>query len=123
MKLFYILSQYYLLRPDLLGILTAMLSLLTHAPAVTQSMRHLPWITMGITVPLFVSPVMRHLWVDLGTGNANFVFFQGLCMWVSLGLLLLELVTAMLRVSNGEEKEKGEATGMEEEEEGCGHVK
>lgn len=59
-------------------------------------MRSLPWIVCGITASLILSPLMFHLWLSLGTGNANFVFFQGLIMWLFAGLGIIEFIYAII---------------------------
>jgi len=69
-----------------------------HAPAV--GMRFLPLITLGVAVPMAVSGTMLHLWTTVGTGNANFLFFQGLVMWVFLATGTIEFTNATIREIN-----------------------
>ena len=60
-------------------------------------MRFLPLITLGITVPMVVSETMLKLWTAIGNGNANYLFFQGLVMWVFLATALIEFTNATIR--------------------------
>jgi GPI transamidase subunit PIG-U len=64
----------------------------SHAPTV--GMRFLPLITLGVAVPMAVSGTMLHLWTTVGTGNANFLFFQGLVMWVFLATGMLHCTSS-----------------------------
>lgn len=65
-----------------------------------QGMRLLPLITLGIAVPMVVSECMLGLWTRTGTGNANYLFFQGLVMWVFLALAIIEFTNATIREIN-----------------------
>ena len=79
-------------------LLISAMFLVNHSDVVAK-MRSLPLITMGITVPLVVSPVMLDVWVQRGTGNANYFFFQGLCLWLFCALGITEFCSALLRKS------------------------
>lgn len=72
------------------------LGLLLQYPQVVRKMRHLPFIATGIVVPLILSPLMFVLWVDYGTGNANYFFFQGVCLWLFAALGIAEFTNAVL---------------------------
>ena len=56
------------------------------------------WIAMGISVPCVSGPVAGYLWLDLGTGNANYLFFQGLCLYFFLSVGLIEIAHALMVV-------------------------
>lgn len=71
--------------------------LLLQHEQIVQRMRHVPLIGAGIAVPLVVSPLMFMLWVDKGTGNANYCFFQGLCLWLFCALGISEFCVAVMR--------------------------
>ena len=66
----------------ILYVLLAMAVLLFFQSKIVCRMRYLSLITAGILVPLLVSPAMTQLWLQYGTGNANYCFFQGLCQWL-----------------------------------------
>lgn len=66
----------------ILDVLLAMAVLLFFQSKIVCRMRYLSLITAGILVPLLVSPAMTQLWLQYGTGNANYCFFQGLCQWL-----------------------------------------
>ena len=63
----------------------------------TMGMRFLPLITLGITIPMLVSPTMLTLWTVTGNGNANYLFFQGLVMWAFLATAMVEFTNATIR--------------------------
>ena len=63
-------------------------------------MKYKAFISIGILIPLVVSPVMFHQWAYLGTGNANFLFFQGFVMWIFCALGLIEYAAALAFESN-----------------------
>lgn len=103
MELVFVVFQIYQSRPDVAGIGLMLVALLAREEGqVAAAMRHLSWILLAIAVPVLVSPVMRHLWLHWGTGNANFLFFQGYAQWVSLVLFVLEYVSAYLKLKQGE---------------------
>ena len=72
----------------------------TNTPTPTVGMRFLPLIALGIAVPMAVSEPMLELWTGNGTGNANFLFFQGLIMWVFLATGIIEFTNATTREIN-----------------------
>ncbi len=69
------------------------LLLLSHKQVVAK-MRNLPWIITGLLVPTALSTSVHHQWVELGTVNANYLFFLSLCMWLFYALGVVEFVTA-----------------------------
>ena len=74
-------------------------TLLAMHTSVLQHMRYLPWIALGVLVPVVLSPLMLSLWTVVGSGNANFLFFQGLCMWGFVALGLVEFTSAAVLVN------------------------
>lgn len=72
--------------------------LLCRHTQVVKGMRHVPLICAGIVVPIVVSPLMASLWVDYGTGNANYCFFQGLCLWLFCAFGIAEFTNAFLKL-------------------------
>ena len=67
--------------------------LATHTRTVRR-MRYLPPVVGGMVVVWCVQPVTYDLWMRLGTGNANFLFFQGLALWVLAALGLIDFLGA-----------------------------
>jgi ABC-type amino acid transport system permease subunit len=63
---------------------------------VLSKIKNLPILILTLITTYVVSYVMKYLWLDLKTGNANFLFFQGLCMWVAYGLFIIEYIKAMI---------------------------
>jgi len=72
------------------------IALLALHPRVTRRMR--PWlcaiVALCMTVPAVASPALLSLWLELGTGNANFLFFQGLAMWMAGNAGIAEFIAA-----------------------------
>jgi hypothetical protein len=87
-----------LFRRDLrvLDVLLGLVLLGQHADIV-RNMKHQWLITAGILVPLLASPVTFRLWAHYGTGNANYFFFQGVCLWLFAALGVTEFTAALLR--------------------------
>ncbi|KAG6831715.1 hypothetical protein H0H87_004266 [Tephrocybe sp. NHM501043] len=50
-------------------------------------------------------PLFNHLWLNQGTGNANFYYASTLVFACSNGAALLDCIWAGLRIAIGEEKE------------------
>lgn len=67
--------------------------LLSHEDVVSK-MKSMSWISLGILLPLTLFPIMIYLWLGLGTGNANYVFFQGLAFYSFYGLAIIEFISA-----------------------------
>ena len=61
---------------------------------VAEYMNYKPIVLVGLVLAAVMSPVMMHLWVSTGTGNANYVFFQGLFMWLMYALGILDFCRA-----------------------------
>ena len=73
------------------------IALLMQHTEIIRGMHTLPIIVAGITVPAILSPLMFSLWVDRGTGNANYFFFQGLCLWLFCALGIVEFTSSFMR--------------------------
>ena len=69
---------------------TYIICLLTCSLKYFLSIRNLFWILTGIFLPAFMYPIMYHLWAEIGTGNANYLFFQTLLLWSSYSFLIIE---------------------------------
>ncbi len=68
-------------------------------PQIVEKMRSVPWIAAGLLVPSVLSPLVLEMWSTKGTANANYLFFQALCMWVFLALGIVEYVTAFCKIA------------------------
>lgn len=87
-----------------------LLSLLSLHPHLVDSMRLKMVIILGSLVAAVDMPVMLHLWLDIRSGNVNYLYFQTLVWGVFLSLLLLEFTGAAVRGQKAErEKEKVKA--------------
>ena len=104
---------------DMNDVMFLLLILWVRCNSVIAHMRYLPIITMGIILPVVISPIMFDLWVKKGSGNANFLFFQGLALWVFLALFVIEFVNTVIRseqesqVDQKEQNTTSKASGEE----------
>ena len=73
-----------------------MLSLLSSQFSIASKMNKWPIICLGISLPLALSPVLLSLWVKLGSANANFLFFNGVFLWVILAVMVIEFTAVSL---------------------------
>ena len=73
-----------------------LLTLLLTCHDISFKMKHWPLILLGVTVSMAVSPLLLHLWIGLGAGNANYLFFNGLLLWVCLAGGVLEFTSVAL---------------------------
>jgi membrane protein implicated in regulation of membrane protease activity len=89
------------------------IALLSLDVELLRGIKYLRFITLGILIPLTVTPNMYFLWVKLGTGNANFLFFQGLCFWVFLTMFLIEYIHSYLKRLDAQSSISDSDQGME----------
>lgn len=54
-----------------------------------------------VNVCMVVSPLMTRLWLVYGTGNANYLFFQGFALWLLCAIGIIEW-TKVLSVASGD---------------------
>lgn len=48
-------------------------------------------------VPMLLLPTMRHVWLQAGTGNANFYYFQTVILNVILSIFVLQFLAALVK--------------------------
>lgn len=77
--------------------------------SIVLKMRYKAIIAIGLIITCVLSPLMHFMWVQTGNGNANFLFFQGLALWIVAALGIIEFVRASLRYNEYDEK-RGEET-------------
>lgn len=65
---------------------------------IVQHLRNKVLVAIGLLIPLVLSPLMFDLWVRIGTGNANYLFFQGFIMWIFFGLGLIEYIKVIKKM-------------------------
>ncbi len=74
---------------------------------VLTQMRFLPLILFSVVTTAVISPLMLSLWIQSGSGNANYLFFQGWVMCIFIALYITEyLNTAVRMLLTDEEKDK-----------------
>lgn len=63
---------------------------------ILSSLRARGIIVAGMIVPLVLYPWWIYLWISMGTGNPNYLFFNGLLLWIFLALYWIELLRSTL---------------------------
>lgn len=66
-------------------------------PRTSARMRLVIPVGMAALVPSLLLPTMRHLWLQAGTGNANFYYFQTVALNVLLAVFVLQFVAALVK--------------------------
>ena len=79
--------------PDIPGITFALSLFLMH-PLTIIRVRGLFVLLIGIVIPSLLMPLMWHMWIYAGTGNANFYYFQNLLFLMSVCLLVAQVLKA-----------------------------
>jgi low temperature requirement protein LtrA len=74
-----------------------LICLFTCSPVLLVKVRHPFLVFAGIFVPMSLASTMLYLWLDVGTANANYFFFQMLTMWIFIAVLLIEYSRATLQ--------------------------
>lgn len=54
-------------------------------------------VVMVALVPSFLLPIMRHVWLQAGTGNANFYYFQTVVLNLMWSMLVLQFGAALVK--------------------------
>ena len=97
LRLLFVTVNIFIIQPSITDVYLLILSLLDCREVITQ-MRYLPYIRIGVVFSVVISFIMAHLWIVLGTGNGNFLFFQGICFNVFTGLFAMEMLNTILRI-------------------------
>ncbi|CAM9557697.1 unnamed protein product [Hapterophycus canaliculatus] len=66
-------------------------------PRTSARMRLVIPVGMVALVPSLLLPTMRHLWLQAGTGNANFYYFQTVVLNVLLAVFVLQFAAALVK--------------------------
>lgn len=66
-------------------------------PRTSARMRLVIPVGMAALVPALLLPTMRHLWLQAGTGNANFYYFQTVALNVLLAVFVLQFAAALVK--------------------------
>lgn len=69
------------------------------------------WLLLGLTYPVILSPLMLTLWTEFGSGNANWLFFQGLGLYGFLAFAIIEVCRSTVIICD---KVSGEAIWADE---------
>lgn len=65
---------------------------------VLTRMRFLPVIFFSVVTTAIISPLMLSLWIQSGSGNANYLFFQGWVMCIFVALYITEYLNTAVRM-------------------------
>jgi hypothetical protein len=104
----FLICEFFSLSPDVLRVYLLLGSLLLDHKDVCKRIRFLPILLLFLVLTTLMSPFMNDLWIRLGTGNANFLFFQGLVMWTILALFICEYTIAYGKLNNLEKAKNEE---------------
>ncbi len=61
------------------------------------AIQHLPLIAIIVTVCSIISILTLYMWIEVGNANANFLFFEGLVLWVILAVGIVEFLSVMIK--------------------------
>lgn len=67
-----------------------------------RTMRYLPMLSLCAMGSMVLSPLMVSLWTEAGTGNANFLFFQGLILFLLCTVAIAELALQIISEVDGD---------------------
>jgi hypothetical protein len=96
LKLLFMMMNIFVIQPSIVDICLILLAFQQYDKVINQ-MRYLSYIRLGIVFSMSISYVMAYLWIVLSTGNANFLFFQGICFCVFVGLFAMEMINTLTR--------------------------
>lgn len=85
-------------------------------PRTSARMRLVIPVGMIALIPALLLPTMRHVWLQAGTGNANFYYFQTVILNVLLCVFVLQFAAALVKRRKAlrdafERRRKSEALG------------
>ncbi|CAN0356895.1 unnamed protein product, partial [Ascophyllum nodosum] len=66
-------------------------------PRTSARMRLVIPVLMVGLVPSFLLPIMRHVWLQAGTGNANFYYFQTIILNLMWSMFVLQFAAALVK--------------------------
>ena len=79
--------------------LLLLVTVLMQQESVFFTIKHIALLAVVICVSVLLSVATATVWVDVGQANANFLFFEGLCLWVMLAVGLIEFCSVLTRKS------------------------
>jgi phosphatidylinositol glycan class U len=82
--------------PDLSGLAVVACCACMH-PLTLERMEGVAHTSLGVVGPLALLPVMSFMWLEAGSGNADYCYFQGLMFHLFCGALVLEWLLATVR--------------------------
>lgn len=65
---------------------------------ILKESRYILWLVTVIAVSLALCPWLYDEWVITGRGNANYLFFSCFASWVALGVFIVEILSASIRI-------------------------
>lgn len=76
-----------------------------HPDLLTALRPKLLVLSVGVGVPILLAPIMKYLWLDARSGNANYLYFQTLVWTVFHSLLVLEVTVVLVQHATKRRKE------------------
>jgi len=78
--------------------LSLVIALVAWHPDLLMALRpKLLLLSVGVGIPLLLAPIMKYLWLDARSGNANYLYFQTLVWTVFHSLLVLEVTVVLVQ--------------------------
>ena len=72
-------------------------SMLFTSNDVMQKLRYKPWIISGICLSVISILCIYPIWVEKGTANGNYLFFQQFALWAFLSVFIVEFSSSALQ--------------------------
>jgi hypothetical protein len=64
---------------------------------IISNMNYISILSLVLLFTSILSPVTLSLWVIYGTGNSNFLFFQGLVMWIFISIFTVDYFKSIIK--------------------------
>lgn len=96
-KMALLLNIYFRENVALFDVIFLMSEVLAERKALKES-RYMLWLVTIIAVSLALCPWLYEEWVITGRGNANYLFFICCASWVALGVFIIEILSASIRI-------------------------
>lgn len=76
--------------------ISLIVTLLLCDTSIIQHVKHLSVVVPGVLIPSIISPLSMLLWVSVGNGNANYLFFQGVLLYMMVSITIVGYTSALV---------------------------
>ncbi len=109
-KYSFLVSLYFSECVSLPELLFVLISILDHSN-LFEELRFPLWLLSLFVIAVLIQPDLLHAWANVGSGNANDLFFVGFFSWTMLGLFIIESASAVLRLESHHSKSYNPSAG------------